>query len=158
MDLNERMADLEQSVMALNQRFDAIGTLPPQLPSLPVAPRAHTPAEWMHALIQPVEPGGMLNPGLARSTPCTRINLPDMGSVILSPGIAGPLDSEQVALYCSEGIIESSASPTQVDYLRGVVSAAQVCSAETDAITDPQVRVREYHACLARELKKEGRV
>jgi len=98
-------------------------------------------------------PGIIVDPGLARTTTCTRIDLGEGHKpLVYSPGIIGALDEGQQALYCESGMVEREASPAQRAHLQAMSTAAKLCSAESHAKTDPRERLEVYFSCLGREL------
>jgi len=112
-------------------------------------------ADWVSGVSG--SPGIVVDPGVARSTPCTRIDLGDgMKALVFSKGIIGALDKEQQALYCQLGYTEQEATPKQRERISNLSQAAKLCSAETAGIVHTEEHLTKYFSCLGRELRAKG--
>lgn len=109
-----------------------------------------TLGEWMSI---GAFPGIVTDPGLARSTICTRITIEGHEPLVYSSGIVGALNPEQVALYCADGIVEEAISPDQHDKLKAMLEASDRCSLEIQNEQDPNKRLEMYFSCVQRELE-----
>lgn len=89
--------------------------------------------------------GIVVDPGLARSTPCIAMEV-DSRRLIYSKGIIGSLNDEEQAAYCAEGVIEHRPTAAQIDRIKAMETAAPKCAAESD-------EVDVFLSCLARELR-----
>ncbi len=119
---------------------------------------AELPGESMSEWVSGIggSPGIVIDPGLARATKCTRIDLgPGRKPLIYSPGIIGALDEGQEVLYCQEGMVEREASPAQLAHLQAMSEAAKTCSVEAKAVTEPREHIEAYFSCLGRELARK---
>ena len=117
-------------------------------------PPGMTLAEWVSGISG--SPGIVVDPGVARSTPCIRLSLGE-GShpLVYSRGIIGAMDEGQEALYCQEGYEDREASAAQKERLAAMKQAAQTCSQEAGGATT-QEHLESYFSCLGRELKRQG--
>jgi len=112
-----------------------------------------TLSEWVSGIGG--EPGIVVDPGLARTTACTRIDLgPGQKGLVYSPGIIGALDDEQQALYCQAGTIDREATAGQRAHLQAMSEAAKICALQGSQ-TDPRERLEAYFSCLGRELARK---
>lgn len=99
-------------------------------------------------------PGFLVDPGVARATPCTRIELGEGREVMFSKGIVGALDEEQKALYCPETITKP-VSPKQQERIRAFQDAAQTCKGEIESVPKGE-RMRPWIECMSREARSRG--
>lgn len=153
-DVDTRLLALEGQLAGLQQQMIGLEVAPPGMRTLPPV-EGETIAEWVNGMTG--GSGIVVDPGLARSTPCTRVMLSAaLGSIVFSPGVVGPLDDSQVALYCAEGIEDRAVTPEQTSFLSKMHRASQVCGHETAAVPDIREHVEGYYSCLARELHKQG--
>jgi len=149
MAIDDLLADIDSMVREFGEKLglvDANLARGPQLPGQNVA-------EWISAMTS--SPGIIVHGGLARSTPCTRVHLPD-GDLVYSQGIIGPLDREQEALYCALGCEEVTPTPDQVAYYKAMVESSRTAAAQTQHIGDPKERVEAFFASFGRELEGRG--
>ena len=129
---------------------------------LPTPPTQEEPlpgtslAEWVSGLGG--SPGIVVDEQLARTSPCTRINLgPGRKPLVYSAGVIGALDEEQQRLYCEAGVVEKEASEAQKARLQALATAARLCSLESREEKDPRRRLEQYFGCLGRQLAKYER-
>lgn len=155
-DIDKRVGNLEQdrdsgevAVTAVAGRLDFVaggveGSPPPGV-SLP---------EWISGISG--SPGIVVDAGKARATPCIRMELGEGDPpLVYSPGIIGPLDEEQQALYCQEGYEDRSLSEAHQERLRAMSEAARECSVEAREVA-PTEQIEAYFGCMGRELKAGG--
>lgn len=119
-------------------------------------PPGMTVAEWVSGING--SPGIVVDPGLARSTPCIRLSLGDSARpLVYSKGIIGTMDEGQEALYCQEGYEDREASEDQKARLDAMRTAARTCSGEAHG-ESTQEHLESYFSCLGRELKRQGQM
>ena len=114
-------------------------------------------AEWVSGLNG--SPGIVVDPGIARSTPCLALELGDgYKPLVYSKGIVGALDEDQVDLYCQEGLETREASPKQRARLEALREASHEChiEAEPEKEHGSQAHLEAYFACLGKELRTRG--
>lgn len=145
----KKLALIDKNLGWLNETFE--GTRPAAIED-PVP--GESMSEWVSGIGG--SPGILIDPGLARATKCTRI---DLGAgrkpLVYSPGIIGALDEGQEVLYCQEGMVQREASPAQLAHLQAMSEAAKTCSVEAKAVAEPREHIEAYFSCLGRELAKK---
>jgi hypothetical protein len=142
-DLDERVADLEHDVATLR------GLRSPN--------PGDNPAEWASGFRG--SPGLVMDPGVARSTPCIIMNMgPGRRPYVFSRGVVGALDEEQQALYCQDGVEERFPSEKQQARMVAMEEGAHTCSEEVKAHppTEAPDALAVYFSCLGRELRSRG--
>lgn len=118
-------------------------------------PPGQSVAEWISTLHD--LPGFVIDPGRARSTPCIRAELPGGEKpIIFSPGISGPLNEEQQALYCQSGYEDYRPSEERWKRMVALHESANVCATESRGLPSEEERMIGYHACMGRELRQRG--
>jgi len=117
-------------------------------------PPGQSVAEWISRLGG--SPGILVDPGIARATPCIMYNLGEgRRPLVYSKGIIGALDDEQKELYCQEGLHTLPLTPKQQARLEAMEQGSRRCSELTDG-QPPEVRIPSYFSCLGQELRKKG--
>jgi len=99
-------------------------------------------------------PGIVVDPGVARATPCTRFDLGGDSELVFSKGVIGALDEPQKALLCTETVTKPL-SPEQERRLRGWREAAATCKGEIADVPDGE-KLEPWLTCMSRELKGKG--
>ena len=119
-------------------------------------PPGQSLADWLSSLGG--SPGLVVDPGTARATSCIALELDASHPPrVYSKGIIGPLDEEQQALYCQEGIEHRPLSPEQRERMEIMAQAAPRCSEATKPLEDKGMeRIEAYLGCMATELKSRG--
>jgi hypothetical protein len=109
--------------------------------------RADDPYFWL--VESEVQDGIVVDAGVARSTPCTVIDLGDDSELVFSKGVIGALDEEQKALFCLRREVQrpSDAQRRRIEAFR---EASRRC-AETD-----QQSIVDRIGCIKRELERAG--
>ena len=92
--------------------------------------------------------------GVARATPCSRIDLGDGQDIVISKGAIGPLNEKQQALLCPS-IVDEAISEERRRRLRAFQEASKICHEEVTAGSDAE-RVEPWLACMTREAKSRG--
>lgn len=108
------------------------------------------PADWTHRVRG--DNAIVVDPEVARTTKCTRVNVGDGGYVVYSKGIVGALDDAQITEYCSMGFDDRVATPAQSQRFLTFAEAANSCSLESRGTGAVDV----FFTCLGKELKKRG--
>jgi len=117
-------------------------------------PPGQSVADWISSLGG--SPGFVVDPGLARATPCIVIELgAGRSSLVYSKGIIGALDEEQKALYCADGIEPREISDAQRERIAVMESAAKGCSEATTG-KEGQDHLSAYLSCMGSELRAKG--
>ncbi len=165
-DLKSRMDDLDAKINALLgphtqevlQSVDPAGAVV-EGPHTEIIlsegpPPGMSPADWLSGING--SPGILVDPGIARSTPCLRLELgANYRPLVYSKGIVGALDEEQEDLYCQEGYESRQATPEQVERIEALREAAHDCSVEAHGDTTEQ-HIQAYFSCLGKELRSRG--
>lgn len=89
--------------------------------------------------------GIVVDPSLARSTPCIQIELGDR-RLVYSRGIIGALSDENEAAYCAEGVIPHVVTEAQLTRIRSLTEAAPKCATDTNDVDT-------FLSCIGRELR-----
>jgi hypothetical protein len=91
---------------------------------------------------------------LAKSKPCTRLDLGDSRTLVFAEGVIGALGDDQVATLCPAGFEDRVPPPAIKLRLNALVDAVPVCSLAAQASAgDP---LDAYYGCLGSELRKKG--
>ncbi|RJO60343.1 MAG: hypothetical protein C4542_09635 [Dehalococcoidia bacterium] len=161
----QRLATLEERISAIDDKIAIMGGNLPTThldttPSLDVRPHAvHTEDDILPSVAEWVtgadDPGIVVDAGLARTTPCIRYELGAGKSLVFSRGIVGPLDEEQQALYCQNGIEVRVPTPGQQSRLQAMRSAATTCRIAAQG-TNTREYLQSFFSCLGKELKDKG--
>ena len=100
-------------------------------------------------------PGVVVDPDLARATPCIRIEMEKDAHKVYSKGIIGALDEEEQALYCQGGFEDRALTEAQRDRMSTMQEAAGECKRQMEE-KQPQDRVGSFFGCLGEELRNKG--
>lgn len=131
----------EQERAILSRMAEIDGKIP-EIPGLHVG-------DWTHR--SRGDDALMIDAELARSTPCTRVNLgATNGFMVFSKGFVGALSDGQINEYCLLGFDDKDASPTQTERLLAHADAATSCALVGGGSLDI------FSTCLGKELKKRG--
>ena len=96
-------------------------------------------------------PGIVVDPGVARATPCTRFDLGEKSELVFSKGVIGALDEGQKALLCTETVTKPL-SREQEQRLRGWRESADTCRQEIAEVPKGE-QLEPWLTCMSRELK-----
>jgi len=117
-------------------------------------PPGQSIAEWVSAIGG--SPGFVVDPGIARSTPCIGYDLgPGHKPLVYSKGIRGPLDDEQQALYCQEGTALKEMTEKQRQRMEAFSTAASLCGHQASG-TDTRSDLDNFWDCMGKESRKLG--
>ena len=99
-------------------------------------------------------PGFVVDEGVARATPCTRIDLGEGSELVYSKGVVGPLDAPQKALFCPETVDKPVSEPLRRRH-QAFREASESCKGEIADLPEGE-RMRSWIGCISREAGKRG--
>ena len=98
-------------------------------------------------------PGIVLDPGMARATPCVRYTIGEK-PLVYSKGILGALDPEQEQVYCPSWI-DKEPTPAQRERIEAFQQSADACKTEIADVPKGE-KLHPWLGCMTRELRTKG--
>lgn len=113
-------------------------------------------AEWApEAFHSPGVIGGIVvDEGLARETPCTRINLGN-SELWYSKGVVGALSENEKILYCATGVEDMPITEEMKHRQQVLMEATTICQKEVEGLPTGD-RLNPYMKCMATVAQKRG--
>lgn len=145
---DDEFAAWQERLVTVERRCEVLeGTKPAAAPS----PSWPTQADFLSQVRG--SPGFVVDPGVARDTPCTCYHVKE-NDLCWSKGIVGALDKEQEELYCSERDYKEL-SPAQQERLQNFQASADACKLETKDVPKGE-ELQPWLSCMSKELRSRG--